>query len=104
MPFTTTAISSTATFSTSQAFGALDLGNIATLPVLGFYIEGTDANDSLYGSGGADEIHGGKGDDYISAGNGDDILLGEDGNDFLVGGAGADQNIGGAGYDTVSYA
>jgi Ca2+-binding RTX toxin-like protein len=82
----------------------LDLGDIATFEVLGFYIEGTDANDSLYGSAGADEIHGGKGNDYISAGGGNDILDGGIGNDFLVGGAGGDQNIGGEGFDTVSYA
>lgn len=88
----------------------------------GYYIEGTDGNDSLYGTFRADEIHGGKGDDYLSGGLGSDLLFGEDGNDTLSGGAGndlleggigndlllgaagADQNVGGEDYDTVSYA
>ena len=89
---------------------------------LGFYIEGTDLNDSLYGSGGADEIHGRLGNDLLSGGGGNDRLFGEQGNDTLyggagddlldggigndtlMGGAGADTLIGGDGFDTASYA
>jgi Ca2+-binding RTX toxin-like protein len=89
---------------------------------LGFYIEGTDLNDSLYGSGGADEIHGRFGNDLLSGGGGNDRLFGEQGNDtlyggtgadlldggigddMLVGGAGADTLIGGDGFNTASYA
>ena len=69
---------------------------------LGFYIEGTDLNDSLYGSGGADEIHGRFGNDFLSGGGGDDRLFGEQGNDTLYGGAGNDWLDGGVGNDTLS--
>jgi Ca2+-binding RTX toxin-like protein len=72
--------------------------------ILGFYIEGTDGNDTLYGSAGADTISGGKGSDHLYGGAGNDTLDGGLGNDVLFGGAGADQNIGGDGYDTLSYA
>jgi Ca2+-binding RTX toxin-like protein len=89
---------------------------------LGLYIDGTDLNDNLYGSGGPDEIHGRFGNDFLSGGGGDDWLFGEQGNDWLsggagndrldggtgddtlVGGAGADALIGGAGFDTANYA
>ena len=88
----------------------------------GLYINGTDLNDSLFGSAGADEIHGRAGNDYLSGEGGDDFLFGEQGNDtlsggagndrldggsgddMLYGGAGADMLIGGDGFDTVSYA
>jgi Ca2+-binding RTX toxin-like protein len=69
---------------------------------LGFYIEGTDLNDSLYGSGGADEIHGRLGNDLLSGGGGNDLLFGEQGNDTLYGGAGADLLDGGVGDDTLA--
>ena len=94
----------------------------ATYDFGGLYINGTDLNDSLFGSAGADEIHGRAGNDYLSGEGGDDFLFGEQGNDtlsggagsdrldggsgddVLYGGAGADMLIGGDGFDTVSYA
>jgi Ca2+-binding RTX toxin-like protein len=98
------------------------LAGVVVSAELGFYIEGTDLNDSLYGSGGADEIHGRLGNDLLSGGGGNDRLFGEQGNDTLyggagddlldggigddtlAGGAGADTLIGGDGFDTASYA
>jgi Ca2+-binding RTX toxin-like protein len=95
---------------------------IYTPPTAGYYIEGSEGNDSLYGSKYADEIHGRGGNDVIGGDAGDDRLFGEDGqdtlrggagndrldggigDDFLVGGAGADEFRGDAGFDTVSYA
>jgi Ca2+-binding RTX toxin-like protein len=95
---------------------------IYTPPTAGYYIEGTDGNDSLYGSKYADEIHGRGGNDVIGGDAGDDRLFGEEGHDtlrggagndlldggvgddFLVGGGGADAFRGDAGFDTVSYA
>jgi Ca2+-binding RTX toxin-like protein len=94
------------------------------LPQLGFglYIDGTDLNDTLYGTAYADEIHGRLGSDVLYGGAGDDLLFGEEGNDtlyggvgndilsggagndVLAGGAGADTLIGGDGFDTASYA
>ena len=41
----------------------------------GLYIEGTNLNDSLYGTAYADEIHGRFGNDFLSGGGGDDLLL-----------------------------
>ena len=69
---------------------------------LGLYIEGTNLNDSLFGSGGADEIHGRFGNDFLSGGAGDDWLFGEEGNDSLSGGAGNDRLDGGSGNDTLT--
>ena len=69
---------------------------------LGLYIEGTNLNDSLFGSGGADEIHGRFGNDFLSGGGGDDWLFGEEGNDSLSGGAGNDRLDGGSGNDTLT--
>lgn len=73
---------------------------------------GTDASDSLSGSGGPDEIFGLAGDDWIwglggsdtlFGDEGDDTLRGGSGEDFLVGGTGADTLLGGAGLDYASY-
>ena len=69
---------------------------------LGLYIEGTNLNDSLFGSGGPDEIHGRFGNDFLSGGGGDDWLFGEEGNDSLSGGAGNDRLDGGSGNDTLT--
>src|SRR4051794_23412771 len=88
---------------------------------LGYIIQGTEGNDSLYGGAYDDSIHGGGGNDYLSGGAGNDQLYGDAGNDVLVGGLGndtldggigddlliggpgADHFNGGAGYDTVDY-
>ncbi|MEM6905155.1 MAG: hypothetical protein AAF568_04610, partial [Pseudomonadota bacterium] len=57
-------------------------------------IIGTEAGESLDGSGGHDTIDGKGGDDEIFGGTGDDLM---------IGGAGSDSFFGGAGEDTVSY-
>ncbi len=91
-------------------------------PSFGLFIEGSDANDTLYGSTNADEVHGGGGADTVYGGGGDDLIFGETGNnslsgglgndildggvgnDVLAGGSGADRLIGGDGFDTATYA
>jgi Ca2+-binding RTX toxin-like protein len=92
------------------------------VPSFGLFIEGSDGNDTLYGTANADEIHGGAGADTVYGGGGDDLIFGETGNDslsggigndildgglgndVLAGGAGADRLIGGDGFDTATYA
>ena len=73
-------------------------------PTLGYYIEGTAADDVLYGSQAADMLVGLDGHDTLYGGLGNDTLDGGVGNDVLNGGAGADSFLGGLGIDTVSYA
>jgi Ca2+-binding RTX toxin-like protein len=70
----------------------------------GLYINGTNFNDTLFGTTNADEIHGGNGADVLFGYGGNDFLFGDAGNDTLIGGAGADALNGGAGFDTASYA
>jgi len=92
------------------------------VPSFGLFIEGSDGNDTLYGTANADEIHGGAGADIVYGDGGDDLIFGETGNDslsgglgndlldggigndVLAGGAGADRLIGGDGFDTATYA
>jgi Ca2+-binding RTX toxin-like protein len=70
----------------------------------GYYIEGTEAADTLYGSQLADAIYGLGGDDVLYGQDGKDRLSGGQGNDSLDGGAGADVLDGGDGIDWASYA
>jgi Ca2+-binding RTX toxin-like protein len=64
-------------------------------------IKGNGANDNLYGNGGNDEISGGSGDDFIQGDADNDILNGNDGNDYVQGGSGIDTISGGPGNDTL---
>lgn len=73
-------------------------------------INGTDGNDTLFGTETAEEINAGagddavaawSGDDTVNAGDGEDVVLGENGNDLIFGGAGDDVFNGGAGNDTI---
>lgn len=98
-----------------------NLNFIIAQPV-GWYIEGTEQADTLFGSSSADYMHGLGGNDTLFGGLGNDFLYGEAGNDVLDGevgndvldggigndtlrgGAGADTLIGGEGVDNVSYA
>ncbi|HZO45672.1 MAG TPA: calcium-binding protein [Xanthobacteraceae bacterium] len=75
----------------------------ATDPV-GLIINGTNLNDTLFGTAYTDEIHGRDGADVLFGYGGNDFLFGDAGNDTLIGGAGADALNGGAGFDTASYA
>ena len=88
---------------------------------VGYYFEGTEQADTLYGTWYADYMHGLGGDDWLYGGWGNDFLYGEQGNDKLFGeggndtldggegndklhgGAGADTLIGGAGIDAACY-
>lgn len=55
------------------------------------YINGTGANDTLYGNGGANDIAGDAGKDTMDGRAGADSISGGDGADIYTGGAGADQ-------------
>jgi Ca2+-binding RTX toxin-like protein len=70
---------------------------------LGYLIEGTSDDDTLYGSKGNDSILGLAGNDTLYGAEGDDTLDGGAGNDILDGGLGADLMFGGDGIDTVTY-
>jgi Ca2+-binding RTX toxin-like protein len=113
-----TLLEPTTTSTTVPTKGLIDV----TPVVSGYYSEGTEGDDSLYGSQYADTIYGKGGHDLISGGAGNDNLFGENGNDtlyggtgddrldggygddVLIGGVGADKLIGRDGFDTVSYA
>ncbi len=68
-------------------------------PNLGRFVVGTDAGETIQGSGRKDVIDGGAGHDRIYANSGDDIVDGGDGHDALFGHAGDDILRGGAGND-----
>ena len=63
--------------------------------------EGSDNNDTLYGSIAADEIQARDGDDIVDAMRGDDLVFGHGGSDTLIGGEGLDTLIGGDGNDRL---
>jgi Ca2+-binding RTX toxin-like protein len=116
--FATTGATFTSTGTTSSAFKIPDFHYT---PTVGYYIEGTDladqlwgselgdtmhglnGNDTLFGQGGNDSIFGENGNDQLYGGIGNDLLDGGNENDLLDGGAGADTLIGGLGVDTASY-
>lgn len=62
-------------------------------------INGTSANDALFGVVGDDTLNGLGGNDFLYGGLGDDTLDGGTGNDRLWGGLGADHLSGGDGND-----
>lgn len=64
-----------------------------------FYLKGGD--DYAEGEGGDDVMHGGDGRDTLHGVGGDDTLYGEGGSDMLIGDAGRDVLIGGAGGDSL---
>jgi Ca2+-binding RTX toxin-like protein len=73
-------------------------------PKPGPVIYGTEGNDSdLQGTNANDTIYGLAGNDHIYAGNGHDMLIGGLGDDHLFGGVGADAMVGGDGLDTANY-
>lgn len=65
-------------------------------------IYGTDAEENMNGRGGNDKIYAGGGNDTVLGGDGDDYLYGEDGNDVLQGESGNDYLIGGDGDDILT--
>ncbi len=64
-------------------------------------IKGKGANDNLYGISGDDDISGGPGSDFIQGDSGNDNLKGDDGSDYVQGGSGQDTIDGGPGNDTL---
>lgn len=64
-------------------------------------INGTNGNDTIFGSQIVDYINGGLGDDQLSGFNGDDIIHGGGGMDTLIGGNGYDELHGDAGNDIL---
>jgi Ca2+-binding RTX toxin-like protein len=67
----------------------------------GWTIQGTEADDRVFGTPYADTLKGWAGNDYLSAGNGNDTLLGGSGDDYLLGSGGDDILNGGEGNDTL---
>lgn len=67
---------------------------------IGNTILGYDGNDMISGMGGNDKLDGGNGNDWLSGGTGRDTLIGGAGDDTLSGDAGTDSLVGGAGNDT----
>ena len=66
-------------------------------------IEGTDGNDTLYGTTSAEIISGGLGNDYLDGDEGNDIIYGGDGDDYLDGNIGSDTMYGGSGDDIYVF-
>jgi Ca2+-binding RTX toxin-like protein len=62
---------------------------------------GSNYNDHIDGGEGADSLYGGANPDFIIGGPGDDMIYGGDGNDGLVGGEGNDHIYGGDGNDQI---
>ena len=76
----------------------------SSLPITvrpGRVVNGTAANNTLNGNGGADFISGLGGNDTIYGNGGSDVLLGGDGNDTIYLGGGTGWIDGGAGSDTI---
>lgn len=67
-------------------------------------INGTGGSDLLLGFGGADTLNGSGGNDVLDGGAAADTLNGGDGDDRLIGGAGNDIINGGTGNDTFVFA
>jgi Ca2+-binding RTX toxin-like protein len=70
----------------------------------GFDLDGTQDNDTIYGTNTLDRIKGYGGNDQLYGGDGDDILDGGEGNDLLQAGAGNDIYLfnSGGGQDIIS--
>lgn len=64
-------------------------------------IRGNFGNDSLFGGKGKDAILAGDGNDSINGGQDADVLFGDSGNDILLGGKGNDFLVSGSGNDTL---
>jgi Ca2+-binding RTX toxin-like protein len=64
-------------------------------------ITGKGENDNLFGIEGNDDISGGSGNDFIQGDSGNDVLKGDNGNDYVQGGSGLDTIDGGPGNDTL---
>ena len=67
----------------------------------GFDINGTDADDVIYGTAVADRIDAKAGNDSVTGKAGDDVIHGGDGTDSLLGGRGDDLIYGDAGDDQL---
>ena len=64
-------------------------------------IRGKGEKDNLFGIEGNDDISGGSGNDFVQGDSGNDVLNGDDGNDYVQGGSGLDTIDGGPGNDTL---
>ena len=91
----------------TSEFVTLSIADAANFP-LGVWmlagddvVDGSTANDLIYGNEGEDIISGGLGNDSLFGGRGKDFLTGEEGNDSLSGGQDADFMIGGSGNDIL---
>jgi Ca2+-binding RTX toxin-like protein len=71
------------------------------LEAYGDTLYGLGGNDTIYGYGNDDTLYGGEGNDVLDGGAGSDTLVGGDGNDVLDGFWGSDVLIGGSGDDVL---
>ncbi len=91
----------------TSEFVTLSIADTANFPLGVWMLAGNDtvngstANDLVYGNEGEDIISGDLGNDSLSGGKSKDFLIGEEGNDSLSGDQDADFLIGSAGNDIL---
>lgn len=91
----------------TSEFVTLSIADATNFPVGVWMLAGNDtvngstANDLVYGNEGEEVISGGLGNDSLLGGKGKDLLNGGEGNDSLSGGQDADALIGSAGNDIL---
>lgn len=91
----------------TSEFVTLSIADATNFPVGVWMLAGNDtvngstANDLVYGNEGEDVINGGLGNDYLLGGKDKDFLNGGEGNDSLSGGQDADALLGSAGNDIL---
>lgn len=91
----------------TSEFVTLSIADATNFPVGVWMLAGNDtvngstANDLVYGNEGEDIINGGSGNESLFGGKGKDLLTGEEGNDSLSGGQDADVLVGSAGNDIL---
>jgi len=85
---------------------SVDLSDFGTVALTGTsgrdWIDGSAANDSIFGYAGRDVLDGGLGNDIIRGGSGADRMLGGAGRDNIDGGLGHDTLKGGSGSDVLN--
>ncbi|MFZ6049904.1 peroxidase family protein [Pseudomonas sp. CR3202] len=79
--------------------GTTETVTSAATGLVGMFVNGTDADETLVGSVGSDLLNGNGGSDLLIGGMEDDTLNGGAGNDILLGGGGVDTMTGGLGND-----
>jgi Ca2+-binding RTX toxin-like protein len=104
-PFITASAPGTPIPASAAVLGAAVPRGRCTTPFIGTAgddrIDGSDADDRIFGMNGADVLNGLKGDDCVFGVAGADQAFGATGDDLVAGGAGADRLDGGEGDDRL---